>query len=472
LYDEDPKNPDFARSIVRRELPNLLFAVDHALRLHEEWAVDFVNNVNKFLNNFGLNKTRQALTERASQRNSEVGSNDWFLAETNRGEQLLQAGKTQQAEDIFQQILAVLGETISYERCVTLNRLGRCLESQARSPEAATYYRQAIDVAQQLESDDGVKRQIGNLQGDLGNVLMLMGEYGAVRTAYEQFLAITEEIGDERGQAVALGQLGTLALQEGNLGEAAQRYQVALRRFQQLGEPESEAGFWHQLGMVYQKAKQWAEADQSYRESARIKESQGNLTGAAQTWGQLALLNKNTGNLDSAEAWCRKAIQAFETAGDRFNQSLALNNLANLLQQFGDRLPEACQAAEDSLAIIETLDPNTAEIWKTYQNLAEITAQQGETATAQNYRRLERESYLAAPVCRHDLQRFTPLIEAIVDNWQDPEPVLAYLVENGWGELAQALARFHSGERNEDQLYQNLDYQQSAILHTVLSRLG
>ena len=143
------------------------------------------------------------------------------------------------------------------------------------------------------------------------------------------------------------------------------------------------------------------------------------------------------------------------------------------MQQFSDRLPEARQAAEDSLAIKQTLDPNTATIWTTYQILAEITAQLGETATAQHYRRLMRESYLAAPVCRHDLQQFAPQIEAIVDNWQDLEPLLAYIRKiNGWDELAQALARWQAGERNEDQLYQNLGYQQSAILHTVLSRLG
>jgi hypothetical protein len=196
------------------------------------------------------------------------------------------------------------------------------------------------------------------------------------------------------------------------------------------------------------------------------------LTGAAQTWNQLALLNETAGNLDSAEAWYRKAIKGSETAGARFNQSTALSNLASLLKQFRARLPEARQAAEESLAIRQTLDPNTAEIWKNYQILAEITARQGETATAQNYRRLMRESYLIAPVCRHDLQRFTPLIEGIVDNWQNLEPVLTYLVENGWGELAQALTRFQSGDRNEDQLYQNLNYGQAAILHTVLSRLG
>jgi tetratricopeptide (TPR) repeat protein len=472
LYFEDDKNPDLARSIVRWELPNLLFAVDHALRLQEDWAVDFVSTLNKFLKYFGLNKIRQSLTERASQQNSEVGSNDWYLAQTDVGDQLLQAGQSHQAAAIFETILEALGETANYQHCYILGRLGRCLKIQGRSPEAVTLYHQAITEAQQLEPDNGVKKQISHLQINLGELLTDMGDYGAARTAYEQSLAINEEIGDERENALVLGELGTLAYLEGNLTEAAQRYQVALSRFQQLGEPKTEAVYWYQLGLVYQKAEQWAEADQSYREAAQIDESQGNLTGAAQTWVGLAFLNQLAGNLDSAEAWYRKAIKGSETAGDRFNQSNALSNLANFLQQFGDRLPEARQAAEDSLAIKQTLDSNTAKIWITYIILAEITAQQGEPATTQHYRRLMRESYLAAPVYRHDLQQFAPLIEAIVDNWQDPEPVLAYLTENGWGELAQALARWHSGERNQDQLYQNLGYQSSAILHTVLSRLG
>ncbi|PZV27114.1 MAG: hypothetical protein DCF12_06205 [Snowella sp.] len=472
LYFEDDKNPDLARSIVRRELPNLLFAVDHALSLQEDWAVEFVNSLNKFLDFFGLNKTRQSLTERASQRASEVGSNDWYLAQGHTGEQLWQEGQTEQAAAIFQTILNALGETASYQRCAILNSLGRCLMSQSQSPEAATLYRQAIAEAQELEASDSVKRQIGALQTDLGNVLTDMGDYGAARTAYEQSLVIALELGDKREEAVTLGQLGTLAYFEGKLEEAPQRNQVALSRFQNLGEPKMEAVYWHQLGVIYQKAEQWAEADQAYRESAQINEFYGNLTEVASTWGQLALLNKKTGNLDSAEAWYRKAIQGSETAGDRFNQSLALNNLADLLRQFGDRLPEARQAAEESLAISQTLDPNTAEIWTTYQILAEITAQQGETATAQNYRRLMRETYFEAPVCRHHLQQVAPLIEAIVDNWPDLEPLLADLTENGSGELAQVLARLQTGERNEDQLCQNLNRVESAILHTILSRLG
>ena len=52
------------------------------------------------------------------------------------------------------------------------------------------------------------------------------------------------------------------------------------------------------------------------------------------------------------------------------------------------------------------------------------------------------------------------------------ETILADLTENGWASSYQPLAPFHSGERNKDQLYQNLDDKQSAILLTVLSRLG
>ena len=79
-----------------------------------------------------------------------------------------------------------MGETASYQRCVTLNRLGRCLEIQGRSPEAATYYRQAIAVAQQLEPDDGVKRRIGALQSDLAIILFVKALIGSLSNKISQ----------------------------------------------------------------------------------------------------------------------------------------------------------------------------------------------------------------------------------------------------------------------------------------------
>ena len=62
--------------------------------------------------------------------------------------------------------------------------------------------------------------------------------------------------------------------------------------------------------------------------------------------------------------------------------SRALNNLADLLQTQPGRLAEARQLAEEALAIKQTLDPGAAEIWTTYNILAEIADQEARPPSA------------------------------------------------------------------------------------------
>jgi hypothetical protein len=97
LYFEDQKNPHQARAIVLRELPNLMYAVKGALAVKTENAVEFANNVNKFLGNFGLNRDRADLIQQAEQ----IGG---YLALSNKGEHLYSQGKYQAAAQVFNEI--------------------------------------------------------------------------------------------------------------------------------------------------------------------------------------------------------------------------------------------------------------------------------------------------------------------------------------------------------------------------------
>jgi hypothetical protein len=76
------------RATVRRELPNLLAAVHGALDAGTPWAVDFANNVSRFLGDFGLSRDLAALNKRAQAAAGERGSEHWYLARSNLGEQL------------------------------------------------------------------------------------------------------------------------------------------------------------------------------------------------------------------------------------------------------------------------------------------------------------------------------------------------------------------------------------------------
>jgi tetratricopeptide (TPR) repeat protein len=214
---------------------------------------------------------------------------------------------------------------------------------------------------------------------------------------------------------------------------------------------------------MFQRSRQWEAAEQTYRQSAQITESQGNLTGAAGTWNNLAMVSVGAGKLTEAEAWYRKAIAADRKQGDRVLLSSHLSNLANLLQQFPNRLNEAQQLAEESLAIKQTLDPAAAQNWKTYGLLAEISDQQGDSAKAKEYRRLSRTARANFAGTAYELRQHAPLIEGVVRAVDDAEvrqQLESQLQEadpEGQNIVWNAIRQILNGQRDEDILCEGLN---------------
>ena len=489
LYREDNRHPHAARAIAWRELPNLLYAVHAALDAGDPHAGQFANDVNWFLGYFGLKREAERLSARAQQAAVKPGSQAWYLAQSNRGEQLLAAGQVAKAQEVFQAVLQQLGDAASYERALTLARLGRCFRAGGRPEWADQTARQAIQVCDRLEPSDTVKRHRAALLADLADALREQGQYAEARREYQHGLTIAEELNDLRGQGVTLGQLGTLAMREGDLREAAERHRAALALFQQLREPASEAVCWHQLGVVFQEAGQWDDAERHYRESARIREERGDLAGAAQTWNNLAVVSKDAGKPDAAEMWYRKAIDGGRKTGDVLTTSRALGNLANLLQTRPGRLAEARQLAEDALAIKRTLDPGAAEIWNTYTILAQIASREAQAtsdahrqaeleAQARDHRRRARQAQRNFAGTRHQLQRHLSVIFGTIMATQDPdhrrqlEDALPDMEQHGWTKLVAAIRRILNGERDEDTLCADLDDEDSMIIATILAGLA
>ena len=476
LYFEDNRNPHQARAIAFRELPNLLHAVHAALAESDPDAVAFADRVTRFLSVFGLPREIAALAARSQAAAGEVGSRSWYLAQSNRGEQLLAAGRAQEAAEVFREVLRHLQEAPSFERASTLGRLGRCYIAGGRPDLADQEYENALAVLDRLPPSDAVKRERGGRLTDLADVLRHQGRYAEAREKYEEGLEIAKKLEDLRGQGVSLGQLGTLAMLEGNLKEAVARYQDALILFQQLQEPAAEAIAWHQLGMAFEEARQWDEAERHYREAARISEGLGDLAGAARTWNHLAIVNKEAGKPAAAETWYRKAIETMQRGRFGGRREKALNNLANLLRSQPQRLDEARQLAEEALAIKKTLDPGASEIWKTYFLLSGIADQQGQPAQAREYRRLAREAKRKFAGTRHELRRHAQFILATVMAAQDADrrdALIAHglpaLEKGGWTNLVGAIRRILAGERDADALCESLDLEDSMIVEAILA---
>ncbi|MGD1904217.1 MAG: tetratricopeptide repeat protein [Geitlerinemataceae cyanobacterium] len=482
LYTEDDKNPLATRAIARRELPNLMQAVNRAIATTDSDASQFVTCVNRFLIICGFGQDRAALTKQMEQLNEEVGSHTWFLKLTNQGEALRAAEQVMPARAIFEQVLAGLGKMPSYARCNTLRRIGQCLVAQGQTAQAVERYRAAIVESERLEPSDGLKRQRGTLHADLGDVLTDMGEFAAARLAYETAGELVREVGDDRSEVVIEFQLGTLAMLQHDLQDAATRYQRALQAFRQLNEPEMEAKAWHQLGNVYCMAKDWEAAEHRYREAAALFEAQGNLAGAAKTLHQLAVVIEGAGRVEAAAAWYEKAIEAFQKVRDFGHLSKTLNNLANLLQSqpnpSPDDLATARQHAETALEIMQTLDPAAAQIWKNYSLLGVIAEKQGRQPEARAYRQQARQAKANYAGTQHELKRFAPLIAGVVQAVDDAEareqllPTLEDMAQRGWTHLIAAIRQILNGERDAATLWDSLDMEDSMIIQTILQGIA
>jgi tetratricopeptide (TPR) repeat protein len=477
LYGEGDKNSYLVRAIAQRELPNLLYAVRGSIEADEDFAVNFVKNVNKFLGFFGLNKDGADLAARVQHMGGEVGSQTWFVARSNIGEQLCNAGSYTEAEGVFQEILTGLRTDPSYQRCVTMGSLGRCYRYMGRAEQAAALYRQSLGDLAKLDQMNIVKRETGITHTDLADVLTDMGDYDRARESYEVSLAISQEQKDTRQIAVVQIQMGILARTQNNFTEAAQRYQEALQIFQQLNEPASEAVAWHQLGRTFEQSCQWEHAEQAYRQSVQIDEALGNLAGAANTWNHLAIVSISTGKLKEAEEWYRKAIKAGRATSHSIDIASPLSNLAALLQQFPNRLNEAQKLAEESLAISKNINPKAAEIWKIYNILAEISDKQGDPDKAKEYHRLSRTARANFAGTEYELRRHAPLIGAVVMAFHNTElrpllePLLEALISRGWQDLIAAIRQILNGERDEDILCKGLNDINSQIVLAILGQV-
>ena len=441
LYDEDIRHPQAVRTLVQKELPNLRRALDLLLEAGElDAASEMAENIAMFLTIFGLMRERDELRRRVGEAAAEKGTHasgvltyTEYLRESGLGEDEFQRGKIGAASTRFSTLLArieALPEDApmgpgSYEHCLTLTRLAKCLRDVGHPAAAEDSLRKALTVieallSQQPENQDYL-RQRGIVLGELADVLTAQGKYSQACEAYEEALEIAKQQGDLRQQGVVLLQLGTLALRQRDYVEAQARHVEALQLFHRLGEPGHEAIAWHQLGMVSEGQQAWAKAERCYRESLAIEEQSGNAAGAAMACNQLANVAQRAGRPAEAEGWYMRALELYKQTNPGGSETTAiLNNLANLLvnevradRAATTRLTEAKRYAEQALTIRETLDASS-EIWMTLSILARIADQEGQAEEVQHYRRRERETFAAFAGNRYHIdQQHGKLIAAI-----------------------------------------------------------
>ncbi len=478
LYQEDIPRPEAARAIAERELPNLLAALQRAFDIRDLEAVNFASKVLLFLRYLGRKREADAIQERAGSQAGEIGSDAWYLTESNRGEQLYATGHPDEAIRCFEAILTQLPDEPNYRRAVTLSLLARSLSAAGNTADAEALANEALQQTEALAFNQEELLHLSICHTDLADILTQLGRYHEARGHYEQALERHNKIGDKRGKAVVSAQLGALALAQQDLPEAMRRYQDALTAFDSMGERGAVATCHHQLGIIYRELRNLDVAEGHYRQAAELKIRLGDEAGAAETWCNLANVCLLQDRYAHAEQWYRQVLTVMERTGHAANESTIRNNLAALLAGDPTRLDEARREAQKALDLIQTLDPSASEIWTTHTILAEIAALQNRPDDTRYHRKAARNTKRAFPGTRHQLLRYLPFIQGCLTATGDAstatalDEALTQMAGRGWSPLVTALRRVLAGERDADLLCDPLDAEDSLIVETLVAALA
>ncbi len=390
LYGLYHTDPPLANETARYELPNLINAVHSALLVGDESAIDFVDHINRFLSQFGFKRALVALNRSASSSSEEYSDKKWFITQYNQAEQFLNSGDFALAKNIIYKILDRLSTIPNFNRCRTLELLGRCETEIGNNVEKAKeHYYEAISMGKALEPSDSVKQLLGAVYGNLGKLLQGMLDFDNAENAYQESIKLSREVNNKEGEFLIQTNLGIMDIFRDNFNSAETRLVESLRYYRNIHSPVLEADILHNLGLVYEMTNKWDEAESRYRDSAAIKVHVGNINGvngAVTSWLQLAGVYHKSGKSEAAEVWYRKCLDIFEKSPNYyFHCSVALTLLGELLLEAPNRLAETRQIAEEALFYRQKLGPQRAGIWRVYELLEQVATKQGDTESALEY---------------------------------------------------------------------------------------
>jgi tetratricopeptide (TPR) repeat protein len=408
LGEQQHQKSEMAATLTVLELPNLFALLDRVQRaVNAEITIALATSLYSLLQ--GLGKPR--LLDRVGQARdaavaalTQTWNHAWFEAQWTSIAQLLDGGRLREALDGAENLLRkarTAGETgypaADYDLAMACFTLARVLKMAGGSEQALPILDEAqkrFEVIARDRSGGDANRMAYVCFGERGDCLLALGRLDEAAIAHEESIRRAEKLRAERDVAVGKLQLGTVRLEQCRYKEALEAYEEARVWFMQLDEPATVARSWHQTGRVYASAGQSEAAEDAYRKSLAIKVRLGNVAGQASTLNQLGNLYDDV--LDQPEqaiAFYRQAADKYVELRDESKEGHTRNNLGATLQKL-HRLDEARKEIRRAIECAARFG-HASEPWKTWDILADVETDAGNTTAAAEARRKAIESYLA-----------------------------------------------------------------------------
>ncbi|MEO6408708.1 MAG: tetratricopeptide repeat protein [Burkholderiaceae bacterium] len=167
---------------------------------------------------------------------------------------------------------------------------------------------------------------------------------------FETALALHETVGDQAQLGAVRANLANLQMELGSMAQARASYEAAIALQRAVGNRAGEAVSIGNLGTLLHELGELAPARSAYEQALVIHRNAGSVLQEAITLGNLGILESQHGDHRAAAECYRAALAIYRETGSRRGEGVALSQIGDLHRALGE--PEAAFAAyEDSLRI-------------------------------------------------------------------------------------------------------------------------
>jgi predicted ATPase/DNA-binding CsgD family transcriptional regulator/Tfp pilus assembly protein PilF len=198
----------------------------------------------------------------------------------------------------------------------------------------------------------------------------------------EECVDLSRSLGDQYQLGEVLGQLGDMLCMNGEIDRARQCYSESLSLFQDMENQVSSAWIWWKLARAAVQCGDLVQAEALFKQTLQFFRDYGDAEGVGLSLSQLGSVARKRGDLEQAATYLAEACALYENVGLPLLVASGARMLGDVLREKGD-LVSARLLFEKSQAIARRLDAyNGVEEAVALHRLALVAADSGDLTTA------------------------------------------------------------------------------------------
>jgi tetratricopeptide (TPR) repeat protein len=266
----------------------------------------------------------------------------------------------------------------SENQATNLANQARTILDNAKSKEdleqAAHRYEEALKIFQRVKSS----KWIGHCSNQLGLIQSRLGQYKKSLEYFEQSVAISRKIGDEKNEAPTLDNIGGVYKSLGQYTKALDFYERSLAIRKKIGDVLGEGATLNNIGSVYYSLGQYTKAQDYNEHSLAIRKKIGDVLGEGVTLNNIGTVYHSLGQYTKALDYFERSLPIRKKIGDVSGEGATLDNIGGVYKNLG-QYTKALDYFERSLAIRKKIGDVSGEgttldnIGGLYKNLGQYT---------------------------------------------------------------------------------------------------